>query len=272
METTRRRRVPCQRRKISLFIARVVKTNLIEKISSFSLHAFLKNARFHANTLKKIRFLKMSPPPSITSSNIAEAYAKWDKYVENVDSEDEDERLRQENIDQHETYRKWQWEQKQQQKFDPMQAKRVNWENMGGNNSENRIKERMKAKEKNFFKQKTLTEYSWADFETYLVVYVKLDIVDNVKLIEELAFVPSDKREAFMEKRFDVEFRKFSFDCVVDLSSEFALFAVSELAKEIVPERSSVMLQQNGMMTFTLQKFTRERWMHLRRGEKGSSE
>ena len=82
----------------------------------------------------------MSPPPSITSSNIAEAYAKWDKYVEDVDSEDEDERLRQENIDQHETYRKWQWEQKQQQKFDPMQAKRVNWENMGGNNSENRIK------------------------------------------------------------------------------------------------------------------------------------
>ncbi|CAL6426859.1 unnamed protein product [Bathycoccus prasinos] len=210
----------------------------------------------------------MSPPPSITSSNIAEAYAKWDKYVEDVDSEDEDERLRQENIDQHETYRKWQWEQKQQQKFDPMQAKRVNWENMGGNNSENRIKERMKAKEKNFFKQKTLTEYSWADFETYLVVYVKLDIVDNVKLIEELAFVPSDKREAFMEKRFDVEFRKFSFDCVVDLSSEFALFAVSELAKEIVPEKSSVMLQQNGMMTFTLQKYTRERWMHLRRGEK----
>ena len=54
-----------------------------------------------------------------------------------------------------------------------------------------------------------------------------------MKLIEELAFVPSDKREAFMEKRFDVEFRKFSFDCVVDLSSEFALFAVSELAKEI---------------------------------------
>ena len=48
----------------------------------------------------------MSPPPSITSSNIAEAYAKWDKYVEDVDSEDEDERLRQENIDQHETYRK----------------------------------------------------------------------------------------------------------------------------------------------------------------------
>ena len=159
----------------------------------------------------------MSPPPSITSSNIAEAYAKWDKYVEDVDSEDEDERLRQENIDQHETYRKWQWEQKQQQKFDPMQAKRVNWENMGGNNSEN-------------------------------------------------------KREAFMKKRFDVEFWKFSFDCVVDLSSEFALFAVSELAKEIVPEKSSVMLQQNGMMTFTLQKFTRERWMHLRRGEKGSSE
>ena len=68
----------------------------------------------------------MSPPPSITSSNIAEAYAKWDKYVEDVDSEDEDERLRQENIDQHETYRKWQWEQKQQQKFDPMHAKRVN--------------------------------------------------------------------------------------------------------------------------------------------------
>ena len=101
METTRRRRVPCQRRKISLFLARVVKTNFIEKISSF-----LKNARFHANTLKKNRFLKMSPPPSITSSNIAEAYAKWDKYVEDVDSEDEDERLRQENIDQHETYRK----------------------------------------------------------------------------------------------------------------------------------------------------------------------
>ena len=71
-----------------------------------------------------------------------------------------------------------------------------------------------------------------------------------------------------MKKRFDVEFRKFSFDCVVDLSSEFALFAVSELAKEIVPERSSVMLQQNGMMTFTLQKICRERWMHLRRGRK----
>ena len=79
-------------------------------------------------------------------STIAEEYAKWDKFVEDVNSEDEDERLRQENIEKHETYRKWQWEQKQQQQWDPMSAKRVNFENIGGNNSENGIKRRMKAK------------------------------------------------------------------------------------------------------------------------------
>lgn len=205
-------------------------------------------------------------------STIAEEYAKWDKFVEDVNSEDEDERLRQENIEKHENYRKWQWEQKQQQQWDPMSAKRVNFENIGGNNSENQIKRRMKAKECANYKQKTLTEYSWADFETYLVVYVKLDIVDNVKLIEELAFVDGDKRgrDAFMKKRIDVEFRKFSFDAIIDLSSEFRLFAISELANEIVPERSSVMLQQNGMLTFTLQKLTKQRWMHLKRGGKES--
>ena len=227
---------------------------------------------------RSILFLREKKERKEYMMSIEETYAKWDKFVEDVDSEEEDERLRQENIDQHEAYRKWMWETKQQQKWDPLSRKQINWENFGGNNSENRIKERMKAKEEErggYFKQKTLTEYSWADFETYLVVYVKLDIVDNAKLLEELALVDRDKREEFMKKRFDVEFRKFSFDCVIDLSSsesssEYALFAISEIAREIVPESSSVKLQQNGMITFTLQKFTRERWTHLRRGEESS--
>ena len=69
-------------------------------------------------------------------------YAKRDAFVEEVESADEDERIRQENIGQHEAYRRHLWESERQREWQPSREKC--FKSIGGNGYGNDIKKRMK--------------------------------------------------------------------------------------------------------------------------------
>jgi len=188
-------------------------------------------------------------------------YKKWDSYTATIDSDDEDLIKREENTQQHEIYRKWQWDQAQEDNIEAYsKQKQAYYTKIGSSGSANMLKMRMKERAE--FPQKTLSDYAWVDHDSSVAITVRLPINQSLKL----SGIYNLDGKAEFEKKIDVSFRPFSVDAIIDLGSEYALFAIPDLSKEIVPDSSTYKFQMNGFICFNLKKLTREHWSNLKRG------
>ena len=74
-------------------------------------------------------------------------YKKWDSYTATIDSDDEDLIKIEENTQQHEIYRKWQWDQAQEDNIEAYsKQKQAYYTKIGSSGSANMLKMRMKER------------------------------------------------------------------------------------------------------------------------------